>query len=209
MNRSTIVLLASVCFACSDVSADETKVFPSPHWASWLHISYPASFKVDPKSFQGEAKWWGKINDPKSDLSIQLSAFGYVSDLDLLLTVPGADPENYIEELVASGKSIEEKIEADAKHKNVGDYFKAHILPKGCETSKFPGYERFIQKKNDGVVVFFLSSSAYKETYGRCYQALSFTFSEGKYSEHRKVIDAIIASAKPPFEKLSESGPRE
>ena len=204
MKRRTVALLAFANLAWSVVSAEETTVFPNTNWGSWLQIEYPSEFEVDPKSFQGEQKWWGRIDDPNSDLSIQVSAFGYVSDLDLLLTVPGADPKTYIAELGASGQSIEEKILADAEHKTAGDYFKAKILPKGCEASSFAGYERFIQKKRDGVVVFYLRSGAFAETFGRCYQVLTFTFPEDEYSKHQKTINLIIASAKPPFGEPSE-----
>ena len=42
-------------------------------------------------------------------------------------------------------------------------------------------------------MVFYLDSAAFQETYGRCYQTLTFTFLKGSYEKHKKDIDAIMA----------------
>jgi hypothetical protein len=184
--------------------AGDTKQFPaSPGWLSWLRIDYPERFELDPKSFQGEAKWWVKFKEPESEFSFEVGAFGYVSDLDLAVTIPGVTYENYSDTL-PEDVNIEDLIAEKAKHKNVGDYFRAKIMPKGCEEAKFPGYERFIQREKDRVEVFYLDSAAYRKTFGRCYQTLTFTFPEGAYEKHKKDIDAIIQSAKPPYQINSE-----
>lgn len=184
--------------------AGDTKQFPaSPGWLSWLSIDYPERFEMDPKSFQGEAKWWAKFKDPESELSFEVGAFGYVNNLDLVVTIPGVTYENYSDKL-REDLPIDDLIAAKAKHKNIGDYFRAKILPKGCEEAVFPGYERFIHKERDRLVVFFLDSAAYRETFWRCYQTLTFAFPKDSYKQHKKEIDAIIQSAKPPYQTLSE-----
>lgn len=186
------------------VLAAEMKQFPhSADWSGWLRVDYPARFELDPKSFQGEAKWWAKFNDKDSGLSFEVGAFGYVNDLDLVVTIPGVNYENYQEKL-SEEVPVEQLISEKAMHKNIGGYFRAKILPKECVELKFPGYERFISTTKDRVVVYFLGSDAYKKTFGRCYQTLTFTFPEGTYERHKKDIDAIILSAKPPYENPSE-----
>ena len=184
--------------------AGDTKQFPaSPGWLSWLRLDYPKRFEMDPKSFQGEQKWWAKFNDPKSEFSFEVVAFGYVNNLDLVVTIPGVTYENYSDKL-REDVPIEDLIAAEADYKNIGDYFTDKILPKGCEEMKFPGYERFIHQEKDRVVVFFLDSAAYHETFGRCYQTLTFNCPEGTYEKHKKDIDAIIQSAIPPYQARSE-----
>lgn len=198
--KHTITSLIFTVVVGSAALADDTKQFPaSPDGLSWLRIDYPARFTMDPKSFQGEAKWWAKFKDPDSEFSFELGAFGFVNNLDLLLTIPGVTHENYSDTL-SENVNIEDLIAEKAKYKNVGDYFRAMIMPKGCEESKFPGYERFIHKDKDRVEVFYLDGAAYRETFGRCYQTLTFRFPEGAYEKHKKDIDAIIQSAKPPYQ---------
>ncbi|HBJ83691.1 MAG TPA: hypothetical protein DDZ88_07460 [Verrucomicrobiales bacterium] len=206
MNLLNIAVLASLAVGIAVSRAEETKHFPSPGWMSWLRVDYPARFEMDPESLQGEAKWWAKFKDPDSDFSFELIAYGFISDLDLLRTVPGYTQENALDKLRDDGRSLEAVIAADAKQKNIGDYFRSHILPAGADESKFPGYDRFISRKNDGVVVYFLSRHAYKETAGRCYQQLIFSFPEGTYEKYRDVIDAITSSAKPPYQTSEQAG---
>jgi hypothetical protein len=203
MKRSIAGLIFAVVVGSVAFASDTTQFPASPGWLSWLRIDYPARFKMDPKSFQGEAKWWAKFNDPESKLSFEVGAFGYVNDLDLVVTIPGITYENYSDKL-PEDVPLEDLIAEKAKHKNVGDYFRAEIMPKGCEEAKFPGYERFIHREKDRVVVYYLDSAAYQETFGRCYQTLTFTFPEGAYETHKKDIDAIIQSAKPPYQINSE-----
>jgi hypothetical protein len=205
MKHPNIALLASLAFGIAVGRAEDTKHFPAPEWRSWLRVDYPARFEMDPESLQGEAKWWARFKDPDSDFSFELIAYGFIGDLDLLRTVPGYTQENMFDKLRDDGRSHEAVIAADAKQKNIGDYFRVHILPAGTDESKFPGYERFISRKNDSVIVYFLSRHAYTETSGRCYQQLTFRFPEGTYEEYRGVIDAITASAKPPYQ-TNESG---
>lgn len=199
----TALILAAV--VDSAALASDTKQFPaSPGWLSWLRLDYPERFEMDAKSFQGEAKWWAKFNDSKSELSFEVGAFGYINNTDLLLTIPGFTYENYSDKF-REDVPIEDLIAAEAKHKNIGDYFRAKILPKGYEESKFSGYERFIHKKEDRIMVFYLDSASYRETYGRCYQTLTFTFPKGSYEKHKRDINAVIQSAKPPYQTRSES----
>lgn len=195
MNIIHIAIIASLAITVG--RAEETKHFPDPSWMSWLGVDYPARFKMDSKSLQGEAKWWAKFNDPKSDFSFELIAYGYISDLDLLRTVPGYTQENALDKLDKDGRSLETIIAAEAKQKNIGDYFRAHILPAGSDESKFPEYDRFISRKKNRIVVYFLSKDAYKETTGRCYQQLIFNISEGDQEKYSDEINTIISSAKP------------
>jgi hypothetical protein len=206
MKLFKIAIIAYLTIFILHGRAEDTKSFPIPEWESWLRVDYPARFKMAPESLQGEAKWWAKFVDPDSDLSFELIAFGFISDLDLLRTVPGYNQDNTFDNLNKDGRSLEKIIAADAKQKNIGDYFRAHILPKGSEESKFPGYDRFIWRKNDGVVVYFLDSDAYKETAGRCYQQLVFNFPAGSYEKYSGVIESITLSAKPPYKTSEQDG---
>jgi hypothetical protein len=179
-----------------------TPLFPDDDWLAWLHIDYPSSFTLDPKSFQGEAKWWARLVDPDSDLSVEVSSYSYISELELILTIPDITSDNYVEKLGLNdpdteGPSTEELIAAKATCKNAGDYFRAHVAPKDSEVSKIHGYERFIHRGKDKVLVHFLDPDAYQETGGRLYQTLRFTFNDGNFETHRKTIDAILATAKP------------
>ncbi len=203
MKRAIAGLILAVA-VWSAAFAGETKQFPvSPDWLSWLRIDYPKRFEMDPKSLQGEAKWWAKFKEPESEFSFEVGAFGYINDIDLLATIPGVTYENHFDKLPKDAP-IEDLITEKAKHKNIGDYFRAKILPEKCEETKFPGYERFIHREKDRIQVFYLDSAAYRETFGRCYQTLTFTFPEGTYEKHKKDIDAIILSAKPPYQTHSE-----
>jgi hypothetical protein len=206
MKLFNIAIIAFLTNLISISRAEETKSFPIAEWLSWLRVDFPARFEMDPKSLQGEAKWWAKFDDPDSDLSFELIAYGFISDLELLRTVPGYNQDNALDNLDKDGRSLETIIAADAKQKNIGDYFRAHILPTGSEEAKFPGYDRFISRNNDGVVVYFLSRDAYKETAGRCYQQLVFNFPAGSYEKYSGVIDAITTSAKPPYQTSEQGG---
>lgn len=184
--------------------AEPVKTFPGMKgWLSWLRVDYPERFEMDPKSFQGEAKWWAKFDDKAAGLSFEIDAFGYVNELELLCSVPGVTSENY-QDKIKEEVSMEDLIKAEAKFKNIGDYFRAEILPKGFEETKFPRYERFLSKSKDRVVVYFLDNAAYQKLNGRCYQTLTFAFPQGTYDKHKQVIQAIIQSAKPPYGKSSE-----
>ena len=206
MNLLNIAVLESLSIGIAVSRAEDTKHFPSPGWMSWLRLDYPARFEMDPNSLQGEAKWWAKFNDPDSAFSFELIAYGYISDLDLLRTVPGYTQGNSLDKLRDDKRSLETIIATDAKQKNIGDYFRAHILPAGADESKFTGCDRFISRKKDGVIVYFLSQHAYKETAGRCYQQLIFNFPEGDYEKYRGVIDAITSSAKSPYQTSEQAG---
>lgn len=194
------ILLALLSFCLPTAAADSAIThFPDRAWTGWLQIDYPARFKMDPQSLERENKWWAKFDDPRSSLSLEIRAFGYINDLDLLMTIPGVTWQNYIEKLDADPRPVGVKIAKDAQCKNCGDHFRAKILPQGAEEKKFPGYERFIAKMKDRVEVYFLNGEAYTKTFGRHYQTLLFRFPEGRLAEHEKTIDAIIASAAPPY----------
>ncbi len=200
MPSTFIAIAATLSLVVSTLVAEETQHYPEDQWISWLHIDYPARFKLDPKSHQSEAKWWAKLDDPDSKLSVEINSYGFINNLDLLLTIPGLTRENYVEKLSADKRSMEEQISTDAKYKNVADYFKARILPKGSNASVHPGYERFIHQSKDSIVVYYLDGEASKKIYGICFQTLSFKFPEDSYSEHEKTITSIIESASPQYD---------
>ena len=199
MNRLLLAPVALFVLATSASGAEATKHFGPG--MSWLHIDYPAHFKTNPKSHEGEAKWWAKFDDPDSKLTVEVDSYGYINDLDLLLTIPGVNDDNFttkLDELAKEGDlSTEELIAKSAKHKNIGDYFEAKIAPKGSSKKKFSGYTRFLHREKTSLTAYYLSDSAYKETFGPCFQVLTFKFPAGKYATHRKVIDQILASATP------------
>jgi len=199
----TLLALLSLCHATTAEDSPITH-FPDRAWAGWLQIDYPSRFKMDPQSLEGESKWWAKFDDPLSALSLEIMAFGYINDLSLLMTIPGITWQNYVEKLDADPRPVDVKIAKDAQYKNCGDYFRAKILPQGTEEKKFPGYERFIAKKKDSVEVYFLDRDAYTKIYGRCYQTLVFRFPEGSLAKQWKTIEAVIASAIPPYRADSE-----
>lgn len=194
-------ILLALLSLCRPIAAADPAIthFPDQAWAGWLQIDYPARFKMDPQSLKGENKWWAKFDDPLSALSLEIMACGYINDLDLLMTIPGVTWQNYVEKLDVDPRPVDVKIAKGAQCKNCGDYFRAKILPQGAEEKKFPGYERFIAKMKDRIEVYFLNSEAYAKIYGRHYQTLLFRFPEGRLAEHENTIDAIIASAAPPY----------
>lgn len=194
-------ILLALLSLCHPIAAADSAIMHFPHraWAGWLQIDYPARFKMDPQSLEGENKWWAKFDDPLSALSLEIMAYGYINDLDLLMTIPGVTWQNYVEKLDADSRPVDVKIAKDAQYKNCGDYFRAKILPQGAEEKKFPGYERFIAKMKDRVEVYFLNREAYTKIYGRHYQTLVFRFPEGRLAEHERTIDAVIASVVPPY----------
>ena len=208
MKVSRIMPLVAVLSALHPAAFAEeqktTPLFPDDGWQAWLHIDYPSSFTRDPKSFKGIAKWWVKLDDPDSDLSVEVNSYSYISELELILTIPGITYDNYVEKLGlddpdTEGPSPEELIATKATCKNAGDYFRAHVAPKDSEVSKIHGYERFIHRGKDEMLVHFLDPDAYQETGGRLYQTLRFIYNDGNYETHRKTIDAILASAKPSY----------
>lgn len=195
MKRPIAILLALVSLSATSIAGEKLKEFPSSEWLSWLHIKIPERFVLDPTSFQGEAKWWAKLDDPGSELHVEVVGYGYISQLDLLLTVPGVTWEN----LPDQKEHPEELIATKAEHKTAASYFRAKMVPNGSEESRIHGYERFIHRKPDRVEVYYLDGDAYHRQEGRLYQTLTFVFPKGKAAEHQKAIDSIIASARPAF----------
>ena len=191
-----LLLFAFAALSSPSVAGDKTKLFPSENWLAWPHIEVPERFVPHPSSFGGEGqKWWARLDDPDSKLQVEIFAYGYISNFELMLTAPGVTWENYQEQ----AESVEKLIATKALHQTAGSYFRAKIVPKESEESRIHGYERFIHRKPDGVAVYFLNARAYHQQDGWLYQQLSFTFPEGRASEHQEAIDAIIASAKPSF----------
>jgi hypothetical protein len=110
MKLFRIAIIAYLTIFILHGRAEDTKSFPIPEWESWLRVDYPARFKMAPESLQGEAKWWAKFVDPDSDLSFELIAFGFISDLDLLRTVPGYNQDNTFDNLAQLGLSRTDRI---------------------------------------------------------------------------------------------------
>lgn len=173
--------------------------FPSEHWLSWLHISYPASFVMDPRSMEGEAKWWAKFDDPASELSVEMNSYGYISEIDLILTSPSLNNDNYREKLHSDERAPSEIIASDATYKNCGDYFAAMVAPKNAIMTGGAGFERYVSINETSAVFYFLDQKAYNQTSSQCYQTLRFNFPKGTYTTHKSTIEMIAESAKPAF----------
>lgn len=155
MNLPLLTFALFAGLSCVIAEAGETKFFPE-NTGIWPRIEVPSRFILDPASFQGESKWWAKLEDPESDLEVEVTAFGYISELDLLLTVPGVTWENYEDKLRASEYNIEKIIATEAGCKTAGSYFRKHILPRNSEELRTEGYERYIHRKPDGSSIFCL-----------------------------------------------------
>ena len=192
-----LTLLAVFCVTTVS-GAEEQK--QASRW--YIHIELPARFKVDPLSHTGERKWWAKYDDSDSGLSITSDSYGYINDLDLLLTAPGWNNDNLAKKLETERRTTEEIIAADAKHKTIKDYFLGVILPANSEKKDLPYYVRYIARTDSSVTVYYFDKEDSGDQFGHCYETLSFSFPKGSFAKHDKTISDVIASARPWLSRL-------
>jgi hypothetical protein len=194
-----IIFLLSclLLFSCKKQSASETesvpaidsgdiygkmKRFPPKGYGGWLHIDYPAAFKTDPRSLQGEEKWWARFVSPTNDLTIDIDSYGCISHSEMEDDVHAVGPRYA------------------SPYKSPAEFFKSKILENPATFSNHPGYEVYVEEKRNGVYAYFLSKEAYDpDKRGICYQQITFAFNRHDYSKLKKLINHIIASAKPSF----------
>jgi hypothetical protein len=94
-----------------------------------LTFRYPANFTLDPKSFQGEAKWWGRVIAPDGTLDVEAMSHGYCS----------------------------ERLHEIEGFKSPEDYVIREICGRDPERTKFDGYDRLVSRDATTVTVVFLS----------------------------------------------------
>ena len=97
-----------------------------------LTFSYPDSFVADPKSHQGEAKWWAKLTAPDGSLAIEAMSHGYCS----------------------------ERLGIVEGFKSPEDYVLRELCDPRPERKKFESYDRLISRSKTAVSVVFLRHEA-------------------------------------------------
>jgi len=89
------VILSWLLLAAVALAQEPAKTKHFGPGISWLQIDYPGDFVMDPKSLDGDAKWWAKFSAPDGSLSIETMSHGYLSDS--LHALDGyKDPEDYV-----------------------------------------------------------------------------------------------------------------
>ena len=129
MKRILIPIVALTSLFGTGLLAEETKHFGPG--TGWLHIDYPSNYVTDPKSHQGEAKWWARFSAPDQSLSIETMSRGYCS------------------------QSLEEE-----GYKNPEDYVLRHIVPGSPLRTGHEGYDRLIRVDAASVTVIYLHHDA-------------------------------------------------
>jgi len=126
-------LLSTITFvACGQPPASIPKTAVYNVGLASLSFNYPASFTIDPKSHQGEAKWWARFNSPDNSLSIEVMSHGYCSER--LREVDGfKSPEEYVLREVCGPEPLR---------------------------TKFDGYDRLVSRSQSSVTVVFLRQDA-------------------------------------------------
>lgn len=180
----------------------DATVVANSKWEGCLHFSYPSHFE----SRFGHPEGGGWMNhvfeSDSSRMNFSINGHGWVSKFDLLKTIPGVNDENY-NKRYRDERSFTEQIEAEAKFKTCGDFFKAKQLKNGADYKKLTNYERFIVKDETSVTAYFLMPLAYKIKDGRCYRILRFNFEEGRYEKYKasiyKILDSVDAKSDKPL----------
>jgi hypothetical protein len=128
---NTMVLSFLAAWQCSVSGEEPTKATVYDVGSASLKFTYPAAYVLDPKSHQGEAKWWARMTSPMSDLAIEVMSHGYCS-----------------ERLREEG------------FKTPGDYVLRRVCGANPERRKFDGYDRLISRSSSSVNVVFLRHGA-------------------------------------------------
>ena len=167
------MLWAVTVVACGQQTAPSPALRVYDVGVASLTFSYPDSFVADPKSHQGEAKWWAKwwakLTAPDGSLAIEAMSLGYCS----------------------------ERLRIVEGFKSPEDYVLRELCGPRPERKKFESYDRLISRSKTAVSVVFLRHDA---EWGKCYQLLTFSFADGTYPAVSKTIEAVIETARPSFD---------
>jgi len=128
-------IAASLAFAFLPLSCGAAEIPQTRHYGmgmGWLQFDYPASFTMDPKSHEGEAKWWARLVAPDRLLSIEASSFGYCP----------------------------ESLKDEEGYKSPEDYLLRAELKGFPQKTSDDGYDRFIRVDSASVTVVFLKQNA-------------------------------------------------
>ena len=124
-----IAFLAASLFSVS--GEEPTKATVYDVGPASLTFTYPATYLIDPKSHQGEAKWWARLTSPNTGLTIEVMSHGYCS-----------------ERLRAEG------------FKSPEDYVLREVCGPNPERMKFAEYDRLISRSPSSVTVVYLRHGA-------------------------------------------------
>ncbi|OAI56786.1 hypothetical protein AYO49_03595 [Verrucomicrobiaceae bacterium SCGC AG-212-N21] len=130
-----LATLSAIALAACGEPGTATREVASPSAASYdvglasLTFRYPASFTLDPKSFQGEAKWWGRVIAPDGVLAVEAMSHGYCS----------------------------ERLHEVEGFKSPEDYVLREVCGPNPARTKFDGYDRLVSRDATTVTVVFLS----------------------------------------------------
>jgi hypothetical protein len=126
MRRGFLQILVYASLASAGLAEEATRHFGPG--IRWLHIDYPASFTTDPKSHQGEAKWWAKFVAPDKSLSIETMSHGYCS----------------------------ERLRGREGFRTPADYVLREVIPGSPLRTRHEGFDRLIRVDSASVTVIFL-----------------------------------------------------
>lgn len=132
MNLSKTFYCAVIFGVAHPALSQETKHSPELYWMNWLQIEYPAEFTMDPKSMQGEAKWWARFVSPDGSLEIETMSHGYCSD----------------------------RLFHQEGFKTPEEYILKEVIPGSPLRTKHAGYDKLIRIDADSATVVFLKSDA-------------------------------------------------
>ena len=156
-------------------------------------IEVGPDFKKDPYSSEEGKKWTVSGKYPAKGIQLWICAYGYISEPDLLQTIPGFDFEEYRK----TEESAEELIEKQARCKTVGEYFLQVIVPKEAKKTRLDWSDRYEYWEDNRVTVWFFRPSLKDDLYGWCYETMQINTGDSSTGELKDEIRRLIDSARP------------
>jgi hypothetical protein len=130
--RIALILLTSVFLVTLCGAGEIPKKKHYNNGMGWLHFDYPESFVMDPKSHEGEAKWWARLVAPDQSLSIETWSLGYCS----------------------------EAIKDEGEFKSPEDFVLRDLLKGAPSRTRHDGYDRLVRIDSGSATVIFLQTNA-------------------------------------------------
>ena len=183
--RIPILLLAGICFGAH--AAEPTRI------GMRTTIEVGPSFEVDPYSAEEGKKWTASGKDPSTGIELWICAYGYVSEMDLLHTIPDFNYEDFR----LNPGPAEELIKKNARCKTVGEYFSKKVIPKGATKTRLDWSDRYEHWEEHRVTVWFYKRSFEDDLYGWCYEQMQIDTGETSAEDLKGKIRRLIDSARP------------
>lgn len=157
-----ILILLLACMCTSVHAAEPVRI------GMRTTIEVGPSFEVDPYSAEEGKKWTASGKDSSNGLKLWICAYGYVSEMDLLHTIPDFNYEDFRK----NPGPVEELIKEAASCKTVGEYFKKIVVPKEATRTRLEWSDRYEHWEEHRVTVWFYKRGFDDDLYGWCYEQM-------------------------------------